>query len=203
MAKKGSPKKRTKKCCKVKRATMMATYGTSDLLLVFVGGTKETHALDKKTGSPVPLGPSIVDSLHSVAFKWHVYLAVFCRSQTGEEYIQSEEMNFPAPYKRRLIQDVLNEKHEALIRTCNPKHILNIGWIASTVPYAFDDKHCDKLFTIQGGWDYLAEWERDKVMKEAPKHPKCPKCHVFIKKTEYYEITAAKKPCFKCQEKWQ
>lgn len=201
MAKVGSPKKRNKKNCKVKRATMMATFGTSDLLLVFVGGIRETHALDKKKGSPVDIGPTIAQSLHSIPFKWHVYLAVFCRTQTGEEYIQSEEMNFPAPYRRELIQDVLNEKHDSLIRSCNQQHILNIGWIASTVPYEFEDEHCSKIFTIQGAWDYLAEWERAKIIKEAPKHPKCPRCHGFIKKTEYYEITAAKKPCLRCQER--
>lgn len=199
--KNGSPKKRNKKNCKMKRAAMMATFGTSDLLLVYVGGKRETHALDKKTGTPVDIGPSIAQSLHTIPFKWHVYLAVFCRTQTGEEYIQSEEMNFPAPYKRDLISGVLNDTHDALVRTCNPQHILNIGWIASTVPYDFDDNHCNKLFIQQEGWDYLAEWEREKIIKEAPKNPKCPKCKRFVKKQDYYENCAFGKPCQKCVEK--
>lgn len=200
-SKNGSPKKRNKKNCRMKRATMMATYGTSDLLLVYVGGKRETHALDKKAGTPVHIGPTIADSFHSIPFKWHVYLAVMCRTQTGEEYIQSEEMNFPAPYRRDIIQDMLNKRHDELIRTCNPEHVLNIGWIASTTPHKFDDKHCNKLFTSQDGWDYLAKWEMDKVVKETPNNPRCPKCKKFVKKKEYQEFCYFGKPCSKCEGK--
>lgn len=194
-------KKRTKKHCELKRASNTAIYGTMDLLLVFIGGVKETHALDKKTGFPVPIGPTIVKALHSIAFKWHVYLAVLCRSQDGKEYIQSEEMNFIHPYRRELLSDKLNEQHDKLIRTCNPHQILNIGWVASTVPYEFDDSFCYELFNKQGGWGYLAEWEKDKVIAETPLSPICFKCKKFITKTEYQEHCALGRPCKKCRGK--
>lgn len=192
-------KKRTKKHCELKRASNTAVYGTMDLLLVFIGGVRETHALNKKTGGHCAIGPTIVKALESVAFKWHVYLAVLCRSQTGEEYIQSEEMNFIHPYRRELISHELNDRHDKLIRTCNPAHVLNIGWIASTVPYEFDDKHCDKLFNIQNGWNYLAEWEKDKVIKEAPYQSRCLKCGRITSKSDYYEHGALGRPCKICR----
>lgn len=152
-------KKRNKKHCQVKRVTNMATLGTKDMLLVFCGGIKETHAFSKKTLKPVTIGPSIADSLAKLPFKWSVYIAVLCRRQDGQNYIRSEQYNFDVPYHRANIENLLNERHDQLIRTCNSAHILNIGWIASTVPYDIEDSDAINLFDQQDGWDYLAEWE--------------------------------------------
>ena len=138
---------------------MMARYGTSDLLLVYVGGHRKTYAFGKKTLELEPIGPSIAQSLGSVAFKWNVCIAVLCRRQDGQEYIQSSVINFDAPYKRETIETMLNEHHSQLAKTCNKEHIVNLGWIASTVPYEFDDEQTTKLFDKQNGWDYLAGWE--------------------------------------------
>lgn len=194
-----SKKKGGKKNCHMKRAQKMAIFGTSDLLLVFVGGKAETYALDKKSGGPVNIGPSIAASLNSVAFKWCVYLAVLCKDQNGQQYIQSEEVKLVHPYKRELLVEMLNEKHRELIKTCNPLHVLNMGWIASTVPYEFEDQHCEKLFNLQGGWKFNAKWEEDKLLAKIPRLPRCPKCKKFVKKSDYRLNCMEGGPCSKCK----
>ena len=199
MAKNGTPKKRTKKNCQMKRLANMALYGTSDLLLVFVGGKRETYAFDKKELSPVNIGPSIAQSLQTVAFKWSLYLAVLCRRQDGQQYIKQKVIPFFSPYSRATIENYLNEEHEKLIKICNPLHIANIGWIASTVPYEITDEIADELFTKQGGWDHLSEWQKQKLIEDMPKNPRCPECKKFVTKTDYQERCAFGRPCSKCE----
>ena len=155
-------KKRNKKHCQVKRVTSMATLGTKDMLLVFCGGKKETQAFDKKTLRPVNVGPTIAESIAKLPFKWSVYIAVWCRRQDGQDYIQSEQYNFDVPYHRANIENLLNERHDELIRSCNQLHIVNIGWIGSTVNYDINDKLATELFTKQSAWEHLAEWEIEK-----------------------------------------
>ncbi|MGL4518042.1 MAG: hypothetical protein ACRCUH_15285 [Shewanella sp.] len=201
MAKNGTLKKRTKKNCQLKRLSTMALYGTSDLLLVFIGGKRETCAFDKKELSPVNIGPSIAKSLQTVAFKWSLYLAVLCRRQDGQQYIKQKVVPFFSPYSRETIENYLNEEHEKLIKICNPLHIVNIGWVASTVPFEITDEIADDLFTKQGGWDHIAEWQKQKLIEDMPKNPRCPSCNKFITKSDYQERCAFGRPCSKCEEK--
>jgi len=156
---KSKPKKRNKKNSQLNRSTRMARYGTSDLLLVFVGGKKETHVLDKTDGSYVNVGAIIADSFQSIAFKWSIYLAVLCRRQDGQEYIQSEEIHHQQAYRRNILEGKLNRRHEKLIESCNKLHIVNIAWIASTTPYQFNDEYCDKLLTSRDAWSKPSQWE--------------------------------------------
>ena len=155
-------KKRNKKHCQIKRVTNMATLGTKDMLLVFVGGKKETQAFDKKSLGRINVGPTIAESLAKLSFKWSVYVAVLCRRQDGQQYIQSEQYTFDVPYSRATVENMLNEKHEELVKACNPLHVVNLGWIASTVNCDISDALADELFTKQDGWEYLAGWEIEK-----------------------------------------
>lgn len=199
MAKNGTPKKRTKKNCQLKRLSTMALYGTSDLLLVFIGGKRETYAFDKKELTPVSIGPSIARSLQTVAFKWSLYLAVLCRRQDGQQYTRQRVRKFHSPYSRATIENYLNEEHEKLIKKCNQLHIVNIGWVASTVPYEITDDIAYDLFEKQGGWDYLAEWQKQKLIEDIPRNPRCPECKKFVTKIDYQERCAFGRPCSKCK----
>lgn len=198
MAKNGSPAKRKKKCCGMKRATQMALYGTSDLLFVYCGGKRETEAVDKRTGSPVAIGPTIATSLSTCPFKWHVYLAVLCRRQDGQQYIKSEEVSVKHPYFRNAIEELLNVQHQELVAKCNPLHIVNIAWIASTTPYEFDDEYCDKLFTYKNAWEFMTPHQEEKLKREMAIIPRCVKCKKFVKRSVYQSNNCH---CNKCKGK--
>lgn len=198
MSKNGTPKKRTKKNCQMKRLSVMALYGTSDLLLVFIGGKRETYAFDKKELSPVNIGPSIANSLQTVAFKWSLHLAVLCRAEDGAPEVVELVRKFDAPYSRATIENYLNEEHQKLIKECETKDIVNIGWIASTVPYEFDEDIVFNLYKKQGGWDYISKLEKQKIIEDMPKNPRCPECKKFVTKIDYQERCAFGRACSKC-----
>lgn len=101
----------------------------------------------------VHAGRQLVDGVCDLPHHWTVYLAVFCRSQLGEQYMKSEEIEPQGRYRSEQISEAIIHYHEALQATCNPAHVIGYGWIASPVGESLNEEQAARCFDAVGAWD--------------------------------------------------
>jgi len=128
--------------------------------IIFVAGNNGLcQMVDLKTKKPFKPGLSLVKTIESGRYTWAVYCAVFCRDQTGKDYMQSVVVTTKEPCLQSDLVSVLHEHHLALLDRCNPTHTLNVGWLASPVGHDWTEKEAGEIFTKMNSWDFVAEWE--------------------------------------------
>lgn len=101
----------------------------------------------------------IVDMFNLVKFKWSIYMVVFCRDQTGEEYMQGQWVHTNEVYKHHELAEFLGKQHKQLLREGNPQHQLNAGWVAIPNGVEISDEKALALLEVRDCWDPLAKWE--------------------------------------------
>jgi len=116
-------------------------------------------------------------SICEIAHIWTIYLAVFCRSQTGERYIKAAEIAPQGQYRsdqlgaqvieydafdehgnfievrREIEPGVIDVEIEKLLATCNPQHVIGQGWIASPVGESLSEEQAGRIFEAVGCWE--------------------------------------------------
>ena len=105
-------------------------------------------------------GPALAKTIESGRYSWSVYCAVFCRDQTGTEYMQGVVVSTNNDCMQSDLHAVLHEHHVQLLGGCNKAHTLNVGWLASPVGYEWTEQEAGAIFTKMGAWNFIAEWER-------------------------------------------
>ena len=90
---------------------------------------------------------------------WKVYIAVFCRDQLNQEYVQGRWIETNEPYKQIDLADFLNDQHLALWKECNPMHKMNLGWVAFVGNKKRTDEEAIKLMEMRNCWDTLSPHE--------------------------------------------
>lgn len=108
---------------------------------------------------------------------WHYTLVVYCRKQTGEEYIVTGEPELPDEKgiplsERRLDQaklaEALDKAHKEFMEgSVNPLHIVNTGWVAFPYKAEIDEQTICEIADAHGAWGYLSRYEAQ--IKEAAK----------------------------------
>ena len=120
-----------------------------------VGDTNIQGLLKFKAGklNSLRITRPIADAITHLPHHWSVYLAVFCRDQLGRQYIQSVELKPTTQYKSDALADVMEDHHNELRASCNPAHIIGMGWIGCPLGRSFTDEQADMIFTGMGVWN--------------------------------------------------
>jgi len=124
------------------------------------GGDGLCRMVDLKTKKGFKAGPALAKTIEVGRYTWSVYCAVFCRDQTGKEYMQSLVVTTNEPCKQSDLLSVLHEHHLSLLDGCNTAHTLNVGWLASPVGHEWTEQEAGAIFAKLDAWDFVAEWEQ-------------------------------------------
>lgn len=129
--------------------------------IIFVAGNNGLcQMVEIKTKKTFKPGVSLAKTITAGRYIWSIYLAVFCRDQTGKEYMQSVVITTKEPCLQCEVQDVLKNHHFKLLDGCNSAHILNVGWLASPIGHDWTEKEAGEIFANMNAWDFVAEWEK-------------------------------------------
>lgn len=108
--------------------------------------------IDYKTCKSIPPGQRIADAICDVAHPWVIYLAGFCQSPGGEQYIKAVEVAPAGIYRSETLADVIEDNYRDLLATCNPNHLIGSGWIANPSGVSLDEAQAAKIFEACGAW---------------------------------------------------
>ena len=123
------------------------------------GGDGLCQMVDIKTKKSFKAGLALAKTIEAGRYTWSVYCAVFCRDQTGKEYMQSVVVSTKEPCKQSDLLSALHENHLELLKGCNSAHTLNVGWLASPVGHEWTEQEAGAIFTKMNAWDFMAKWE--------------------------------------------
>ena len=123
------------------------------------GDQATVEAWDLKTNKKMVIYPEIMEAYATVKCKWSVYCAVFCRDQLGREYVQGNWICAKEDYRQDMLANFLSESHSNLLDSCNPSHVLNLGWVAFEDGKEHNDSQAIKLMEQRDCWSPLAPHE--------------------------------------------
>ena len=130
---------------------------------VWTGATDDkesAHVLHIKSAKPVKITHQMGKTLTQRQNRYTIVCAVMLRDSFGKDYMQSETILIHDPIAYSELPRALNDFHNELIDSCNPKHIVNIGWIScADIVETLTDAKCVELFEYFNAWNYLAKWE--------------------------------------------
>jgi hypothetical protein len=115
---------------------------------------------------PYTLSSTIQRALNDVKYNWRIYIGLLCRDQKGQEYIQGRWVVTNEPYHHEQIIPAMNNYHQELIAEANARHLIDFCWLALPNHEEVDEPVIDQIFANLGAWEYLAQWEQDKLTKE-------------------------------------
>lgn len=131
--------------------------------VVYVSGDDHKRLFSLKHMMQVRVTPDLDLLVHGIRWPWTVYIAAFCRDQAGTEYIKAEEIAVEGEYLYREIAELLNDQHFALLDTVNKQHLCGVGWIAAPRRCTFDEAQAFQVFTNNGAFELLANWQAESV----------------------------------------
>ncbi len=146
----------------LERTRRVARACLKDCVVVYVSGDTHKRLYSLKHDAQVRCTVSIDLAIHSIRWPWTVYIAAFCRDQTGAEYVKAEEIAVAGEYLYSELSDLLNEQHFALLETVNRQHLCGVGWIAAPRRCTFDEAQAYQVFATNGAFELLASWEVEK-----------------------------------------
>jgi hypothetical protein len=145
-----------------KRAERVCKAALKNCAVSFLaGGNGKCRLVDIKSGRIFSPTLSLARIIESGKYTWSVYCAVFCRDQTGKEYMQGVTIKTNEPCQQSDLLNVLHEQHLSLLKGCNDSHTLNVGWLASPVGHEWDEKEVGDIFTKLNAWDFNTKLEND------------------------------------------
>lgn len=147
----------------LERTKRIARASLKDCVVVYVSGDDHKRLFSLKHMMQVRCTVSIDRAVHAIRWPWTVYIAAFCRDQTGQEYIKSEEIAVDGEYLYREIAELLNDQHFALLQTVNRQHLCGVGWIAAPRRCVFDEAQAADVFGQLGAFELLANWQAENV----------------------------------------
>ena len=81
-----------------------------------------------------------------VAYKWGVFIAVLCKNEFGDRYMKADYIKVDRPITQPELADFLNEQHSELIKNTNPKHLVDVGWLASPTGKEWTEEQAFEIF---------------------------------------------------------
>lgn len=119
------------------------------------GKSESYHAvLIDFTGNQVSLSESMSDLISRHHYKWAVYMSVF--GFDGDKYSKSESILCDEYINQSELVGYLNDKHQAMIKGFNPRHICGAGWIAQPYGYDFSEGEAFNIFDKLGAWEHVS-----------------------------------------------
>lgn len=119
-----------------------SVYGLSDKVFPFtlVGKRKQVTGYDAY-------------ALESTPLVWNIHCYALCVDQFNQTYLRGFVISLTEPIKQNAIHHALSEKHyEWMNSEINKKHLLTLGWVATTANTDLDSKLVHKMFTELGAF---------------------------------------------------
>ena len=147
----------------LERTKRIARASLKDCVVVYVSGDDHKRLFSLRHMMQVRCTVSIDRAVHAIRWPWTVYIAAFCRDQSGSEYVKAEEVAVAGEYFYSELTDLLNEQHFALLETVNRQHLCGVGWIAAPRRCTFDEAQAFNVFSNNGAFELLANWQSESV----------------------------------------
>jgi hypothetical protein len=145
-----------------KRAERVCKAALRNCAVSFLaGGGGKCLLIDLNTNRVFRPTLALSKIIESGSYTWSVYCAVFCRDQTGKEYMQGVTVESANPCRQNDLLEVLHEQHLRLLKGCNDAHTVNVGWLASPSAHEWDEKEVGDIFTELNAWDFNTKLETD------------------------------------------
>lgn len=154
-------KKRKKKFNAVKSASIGARVGLKDLAVWFsLAHSDKCDLIDYRRFKSVSVTPSIATAISSWRYKWTVYMFAFGRTQSGQEYMKTNQLECSNEYYQSDLVDVLNDEHKAFVAKEVPDaQLCNVGWLAIPFEVDLDEQQLGKICTKLDAWGNPAKWQ--------------------------------------------
>lgn len=147
-----------------KRALLADTAGMVTLMMTALG--PHNHLMLIRTRQLVQPKPFIADAFARYPYRWSVYIAVFGRLQDGGNYMKGELIKTKQEYRYEELADLLNERHQELIRGFNDQHKIGAGYIASIHGRDWDEEEAFEIFEKHGAFNDLTVAEALKQQQD-------------------------------------
>ncbi|WP_312911020.1 hypothetical protein [Stutzerimonas nitrititolerans] len=112
--------------------------------------------IDWKTAKNIPPSQKIAEAVCDIAHRWVIYFGAFCLDDQGNRYIKAAEIEPQGIYKSDSLAGVIEEHYCALVKDCNPSHIIGSGWIANPGGVSLDEEQAYRIFEACGAWQVSA-----------------------------------------------
>ncbi|WP_312141279.1 hypothetical protein [Stutzerimonas nitrititolerans] len=109
--------------------------------------------VDWKTAKNIAPTPKIATAVCDLAHRWVIYIGAFCVDDQGSRYIKAVEIAPNGIYRTDSLAGVLEEHYRALVKGCNPSHIIGSGWIANPGGASLDEEQAYRVFEACGAWE--------------------------------------------------
>lgn len=115
-----------------------------------------------------PVNPRLVDArlvaaLDMRRLNWTVCLVIVCRDWEGNDYIVTEQIAPTEPRTREQLGPTLLAYHKELKASCNPKDIIQTGWVASALPHEYEDEYVFDLLIKSGAFSFLSRRQHEEL----------------------------------------
>jgi len=131
------------------RAERIQRASVKDCAVMWFGGADFNYCINMKTGRRVRVTELIESAYNKLHFKWSVLLMVF-GSVGKDKYQKAVQVRTSEPLLMRQLQPYLEEHHRTLIETVPDTQLHNIGWIARTDCYEWDEEAAFKILEKYG-----------------------------------------------------
>ena len=145
--------KRTKKYNPRKNVYLEAKLALKNSAVGFVTGSEGCRMVDLRTHKVTD--PSILTAtrLSTLRHKWSVFIAVVGIDSSNQKYMKAEEIQVDKECLQSELVDILNEKHAALGKNFNKKHLVNYGWIGTPFAKVWQECEAFDVLTNLGAFD--------------------------------------------------
>jgi hypothetical protein len=149
--------KRTKKYNPKKNVYLEAKLALKNSAVGFVTGSEGCRIINLRTHKISDPSLLTTTRLSTLRHKWSVFIAVLGVDNHNKRYMKAEEIQVNQECLQSELVDILNEKHAALGKNFNKKHLVNYGWIGTPFVKEWQESEAFDVLTNLGAFEYRLE----------------------------------------------
>ena len=149
--------KRTKKYNPKKNVYLEAKLALRNSAVGFVTGSEGCRIINLRTHKISDPSLLTTTRLSTLRHKWSVFIAVLGVDNHNKRYMKAEEIQVNQECLQSELVDILNEKHAALGKNFNKKHLVNYGWIGTPFVKEWRESEAFDVLTNLGAFEYRLE----------------------------------------------
>lgn len=133
-----------------------AALRTNHAAVVQIDPSHRQGMVNWKTGSSIPPSRQVSAALHDYPYRWAICIGAFCEAQDGERYYKFSKVATAGIYLAEHLDHFIETYYRELLDTCNPRHLVASGWIATPYDVELSDKQAELVFDAAGAWNQQA-----------------------------------------------
>lgn len=144
------------------RTRRIAAATLKNCAVAFVSGNTVKHLISLKHKKQVLVTPSLDHAAHRIRWQWTVLISVFCRDQSGQQYVKSQELAPAGEFLYSELAETLNDMHCEFLNTAvDARQVIGVGWMAVPRRESLDENLAGEIYSLLGAFDGLANWEQE------------------------------------------